>query len=238
MSLHVPSDSSTNVPHSIFRAWLSSSSDSGRFDSSRHVSLFNLLNLLYKALVRLSCSDQFVGEVEELGHNTFQVLEHRLLQVRAKGFLRDFLGCLVRRLLRGLSVSRLLSPPRKFPATRAPTRMAAARAIPTGLKSWISSPPTLRTDMETTATNDCAEVVKVEDVCTFLAQLICCYLEPGPRADRSESRERRKTDKSKNHQQNQLNSWSETHVQVCGDVTRKELSRENKLKNHPKLHAI
>ena len=113
MSLYVPSGSGTNVSHSIFRACLSSSSDSGiekALTPAGHVATLNLLTLLHKALVPLPCAYPSVGEFEELGHNPSQVLEHRHLQIRAQGFPHDFLGFLVRRLLRGFSVPRFLSP--------------------------------------------------------------------------------------------------------------------------------
>ena len=111
--------------------------------------------------------------------------------------------------------------PIRSSASRAATGMAAARAIPTGLKTWISSPPTLCTDMETTATNKCAEVVKVKMRVLFgTTYLLLSQDETGNLKMCQSPRKPKKNS-------------SETHMQVRGDATRKEHTREDKMRNLP-----
>ena len=176
MSLHLPSGSSTNVPHSIFQAWLSISSDSGveKCLTPAGTSLpLNLLNFLSKALAPLSCaiSSAFWSSVWSAG----------------SAYLAFF-------------------PPRSFSHQvsrfQSTHWMAADRTFPTGLKTGISSPPTLCTDMETTATDKCAEMVKVKMRAFFCGTTdLLLIFEPSPRAHHSESRENWKFEKMKNHQQ-------------------------------------
>ena len=160
----------------------------------------------YLLLARISLMEGF----DDLGRNPLQVLGHRLFQIRVKAFFTislTFWSGLCSVCSTSLAFFPLGFSPIKSPASRALTGMVAARVILTGLKTQISSPPTLRTNVETTATIKCAEVIKIRIRALFWHNWSAADLEPSSCGHRAESKH-----KSKIKNKTIPNSWSKTHV--------------------------